>query len=279
MILVPFDLGQIGFDMESGGGQRHNAEGDYTPKYRGKFSPSSFASSCFISWLVLHRACGIQHLERAGKHLSLFDSFYFCIVTFSTVGYGDVTPQIWPSKLLVVILICVALVVLPLQVLNPQLSPLTVLVMDICTLASRRSGSSQSFRQFEELAYLWMESQKLGGNYSRHRAQTEKHVVLCVSSLKIDLLMDFLNEFYAHPRLQVLQSSLNRKTSPHLVTSKSFCVFVSSLSPGQDYYVVILCPTEIDIQVRRILQIPLWSQRVIYLQGSALKDQDLMRAK
>lgn len=47
----------------------------------------------------------------------------------------------------------------------------------------------------------------------------------------------------------------------------------------QDYYVVILCPTEMDIQVRRVLQIPLWSQRVIYLQGSALKDQDLMRAK
>lgn len=48
-----------------------------------------------------------------------------------------------------------------------------------------------------------MERQKSGGNYSRHRAQTEKHVVLCVTSLKIDLLMDFLNEFYAHPRLQV----------------------------------------------------------------------------
>lgn len=51
------------------------------------------------------------------------------------------------------------------------------------------------------------------------------------------------------------------------------------MSCSQDYYVVILCPTEMDIQVRRILQIPLWSQRVIYLQGSALKDQDLMRAK
>ncbi|XP_021574529.1 potassium channel subfamily T member 1 [Carlito syrichta] len=162
------------------------------------------------------RTCGIQHLERAGENLSLLTSFYFCIVTFSTVGYGDVTPKIWPSQLLVVIMICVALVVLPLQ--------------------------------FEELVYLWMERQKSGGNYSRHRAQTEKHVVLCVSSLKIDLLMDFLNEFYAHPRLQ-------------------------------DYYVVILCPTEMDVQVRRVLQIPLWSQRVIYLQGSALKDQDLMRAK
>uniref|UniRef100_A0A671M3W9 Potassium channel subfamily T member 1-like n=1 Tax=Sinocyclocheilus anshuiensis TaxID=1608454 RepID=A0A671M3W9_9TELE len=171
---------------------------------------------CTLLCLVFTGACGIQHLERAGKNLTLFDALYFCIVTFSTVGYGDVTPRIWPSQLLVVIMICVALVVLPLQ--------------------------------FEELAYLWMERQKSGGNYSRHRAQTEKHVVLCVTSLKIDLLMDFLNEFYAHPRLQ-------------------------------DYYVVILCPSEMDIQVRRILQIPLWSQRVIYLQGSALKDQDLMRAK
>ncbi|KFO21498.1 Potassium channel subfamily T member 1 [Fukomys damarensis] len=171
---------------------------------------------CTLLCLVFTGTCGIQHLERAGENLDLLTSFYFCIVTFSTVGYGDVTPKIWPSQLLVVIMICVALVVLPLQ--------------------------------FEELVYLWMERQKSGGNYSRHRAQTEKHVVLCVSSLKIDLLMDFLNEFYAHPRLQ-------------------------------DYYVVILCPTEMDIQVRRVLQIPLWSQRVIYLQGSALKDQDLMRAK
>ncbi|XP_025008795.2 potassium channel subfamily T member 2 isoform X5 [Gallus gallus] len=166
--------------------------------------------------LIFTCICGIQHLERAGNKLTLFDSLYFCIVTFSTVGFGDVTPKIWPSKLLVVIMICVALVVLPIQ--------------------------------FEQLAYLWMERQKSGGNYSRHRAQTEKHVVLCVSSLKIDLLMDFLNEFYAHPRLQ-------------------------------DYYVVILCPTEMDAQVRRVLQIPMWSQRVIYLQGSALKDQDLLRAK
>ncbi|XP_078506411.1 potassium channel subfamily T member 2-like, partial [Lissotriton helveticus] len=171
---------------------------------------------CTLVCLMFTCICGIQHLERAGNNLTLFDSLYFCIVTFSTVGFGDVTPKIWPSQLLVVIMICVALIVLPIQ--------------------------------FEQLAFLWMERQKSGGNYSRYRAQTEKHVVLCVSSLKIDLLMDFLNEFYAHPRLQ-------------------------------DYYVVILCPTEMDLQVRRVLQIPLWSQRVIYLQGSALKDQDLMRAK
>uniref|UniRef100_A0A674D0U6 Potassium channel subfamily T member 2-like n=1 Tax=Salmo trutta TaxID=8032 RepID=A0A674D0U6_SALTR len=171
---------------------------------------------CTLVCLMFTCICGIQHLERAGNNLTLFDSLYFCVVTFSTVGFGDVTPQIWPSQLLVVIMICVALIVLPIQ--------------------------------FEQLAFLWMERQKSGGNYSRYRAQTEKHVVLCVSCLKIDLLMDFLNEFFAHPRLQ-------------------------------DYYVVILCPAEMDVQVRRVLHVPLWAQRVIYLQGSALKDQDLMRAK
>ncbi|XP_073443643.1 queuine tRNA-ribosyltransferase catalytic subunit 1 isoform X2 [Dendrobates tinctorius] len=175
-----------------------------------------FILICTLVCLMFTCICGIQHLERAGNNLTLFDSLYFCIVTFSTVGFGDVTPKIWPSQLLVVIMICVALIVLPIQ--------------------------------FEQLVFLWMERQKSGGNYSRYRAQTEKHVVLCVSSLKIDLLMDFLNEFYAHPRLQ-------------------------------DHYVVLLCPTEMDLPVRRVLQIPLWSQRVIYLQGSALKDQDLMRAK
>lgn len=55
--------------------------------------------------------------------------------------------------------------------------------------------------------------------------------------------------------------------------------FTCDLFSVQDYYVVILCPAEIDVQVRRVLHIPLWAQRVIYLQGSALKDQDLMRAK
>uniref|UniRef100_A0A8B9LLH7 Si:dkey-21e5.1 n=1 Tax=Astyanax mexicanus TaxID=7994 RepID=A0A8B9LLH7_ASTMX len=167
---------------------------------------------CTLLCLVFTGACGIQHLERAGKSLSLFDSLYFCIVTFSTVGYGDVTPRIWPSQLLVVIMICVALVVLPLQ--------------------------------FEELAYLWMERQKSGGNYSRHRAQTEKHVVLCVSSLKIDLLMDFLNEFYAHPRLQVacfILSSRNEvDRTDHQTILRAWAV--KDFAPNCPLYVQILKP-------------------------------------
>lgn len=57
--------------------------------------------------------------------------------------------------------------------------------------------------QFEQLAFTWMERQKLGGSYSSHRAQSEKHVVVCSTTLQADTIMDFLNEFYAHPLLQV----------------------------------------------------------------------------
>ncbi|PSN42880.1 Potassium channel subfamily T member 1, partial [Blattella germanica] len=136
--------------------------------------------------------CGIQHFQRAGhRHLNLFQATYYVVVTFSTVGYGDFVPDIWPSQLYMVIMICVALIVLP--------------------------------TQFEQLAFTWMERQKLGGSYSSHRAQSEKHVV--------------------------------------------------------DYYVVLLSPMELDTTMRMILQVPIWAQRVIYIQGSCLKDGDLARAR
>ncbi|CAB3225304.1 unnamed protein product [Arctia plantaginis] len=167
--------------------------------------------------LVFTSVCGIQHFQRAGhRHLNLFQATYFVVVTFSTVGYGDFVPDIWPSQLFMVIMIGVALVVLP--------------------------------TQFEQLAFTWMERQKLGGSYSSHRAQSERHVVVCSTTLHADTIMDFLNEFYAHPLLQ-------------------------------DYYVVLLSPMELDTTMRMILQVPIWAQRVIYIQGSCLKDTDLIRAR
>jgi hypothetical protein len=84
-----------------------------------------------------------------------------------------------------------------------------------------------------------MERQKLGGSYSSHRAQSEKHVVVCSTTLHADTIMDFLNEFYAHPLLQ-------------------------------DFYVVLLSPMELDTTMRMILQVPIWAQRVIYIQVCAI---------
>jgi len=48
-----------------------------------------------------------------------------------------------------------------------------------------------------------MERKKMGGSYSSHRAQNERHVVVVATTLHADTIMDFLNEFYAHPKLQV----------------------------------------------------------------------------
>ncbi|CAH1394501.1 unnamed protein product [Nezara viridula] len=107
-----------------------------------------------------------------------------------------------------------------------------------------------------------MERQKLGGSYSSHRAQSEKHVVVCSTTLHADTIMDFLNEFYAHPLLQV--SLLDSIITPKVL---------------QDYYVVLLSPMELDTTMRMILQVPIWAQRVIYIQGSCLKDVDLARAR
>ena len=33
--------------------------------------------------------------------------------------------------------------------------------------------------------------------------KSERHVVVCSTNLQADTIMDFLNEFYAHPHLQV----------------------------------------------------------------------------
>ncbi|ESO05295.1 hypothetical protein HELRODRAFT_111253 [Helobdella robusta] len=169
-----------------------------------------------ISCLVFTSVCGIQHLQRAStKPLTLFDSIWFVTVTFSTVGYGDVYPDIWPSKLFMIILICSAFIALP--------------------------------TQFEQLAFTWMERQKMGGNYNR-RSQTECHVVVVATVLHADTIMDFLNEFYTHPEVQ-------------------------------SYYVILLSSGDLDPTMKLILQVPIWAARVIYIKGSALKDSDLSRCR
>ncbi|XP_022242998.1 potassium channel subfamily T member 1-like [Limulus polyphemus] len=135
----------------------------FWPPLRNLFIPVFL--NCWLAKYALENiVCGYQHFQRAGSlHVNLFESLYFVVVTFSTVGYGDYRPDCFPSQLFMVIMICVALIVLPTQF--------------------------------------------------------------------------------------------------------------------QDYFVVLLSPCEPDTTTKMILQVPMWAQRVIFIQGSALKDADLTRAR
>lgn len=46
----------------------------------------------------------------------MFESFYFVIVTFSTVGYGDISPDNWLGQLFMLTMICLAFAFIPRQV-------------------------------------------------------------------------------------------------------------------------------------------------------------------
>ncbi|CAF0740296.1 unnamed protein product [Didymodactylos carnosus] len=175
---------------------------------------SSLAMTVFS--LLFTAMCGFQQLQRGGHFYGVFDTFYYVIISTSTVGYGDIVPDIWPSKLFMTIMIVAALILIP--------------------------------TQLEQMASFWFERQKYGGTYNRHRAAHDKHVVVCTTSLNHDQIMDFLNEFYSH-RLH------------------------------QTYHVILISPAEPDVQLRSILLTALWKQRVIYMQGSALRTYDLIRAR
>lgn len=170
--------------------------------------------------LIFTTICGIQHIQRATtdleKQQNLFESFYFVIVTITTVGYGDFYPDYWLGQLFMLLMIGVAFVFLP--------------------------------RQLESIASTWIDKGKEGKDFSATQAKSTKHVVVCIASISPDIVMDFLNEFFAHSELE-------------------------------SYVVVFMASSDLSSNINGILKDPKWSHRVHYLKGSALKDADLNRAR
>ena len=61
-------------------------------------------------------------------------------------------------------------------------------------------------------------------------------------------------------------------TSPAAVMSILYCDF-------QEHVVVLMAADDMDINMQVILKDPKWSQRVVYMRGSVLKDTDLKRCR
>lgn len=113
-----------------------------------------------------HRVGVVHHIFRNDIQINFFDTFWFIVVTMSTVGYGDYFPVSWPGKLVVILFIIIAIVY----------------------LIPRVEGLYQSF----------MVQQKLQSSVSLKRSG-EKFILICSTSLKPIVLRDFLTEFYSDP--------------------------------------------------------------------------------
>lgn len=62
--------------------------------------------------------------------------------------------------------------------------------------------------QVEGIHSTWKERKKTGGEYSSRHAAGHRHVVVCTSNLSAEYTMDFLIEFYANRKLEVLLARL-----------------------------------------------------------------------
>ena len=73
----------------------------------------------------------------------------------------------------------------------------------------------------------------MGGEYSRRAALRNKHVIVCSTSLTQETVMDFLNEFYAHPKLEVSPHCGQLMMQPLFVLRRFVCL--------GSFFVSILC--------------------------------------
>ena len=64
-------------------------------------SPEFKALFVIVSILLIVGTVFYSQIEGWG----VFDSFYFCIVTLATVGYGDLTPKTIPGKIFTIVYI------------------------------------------------------------------------------------------------------------------------------------------------------------------------------
>ncbi|KAI8354846.1 hypothetical protein B0O80DRAFT_507681 [Mortierella sp. GBAus27b] len=73
--------------------------------------------ACFVAILYNGMAaflyCEINFAPKGGTPHTIWDAFYFMLITASTVGYGDITPKSYEGKVVIMIFIIVALSVVP----------------------------------------------------------------------------------------------------------------------------------------------------------------------
>eukprot|EP00055_Hartaetosiga_balthica_P017447 m.117155 g.117155 ORF g.117155 m.117155 type:complete len:1593 (+) comp9318_c2_seq3:129-4907(+) len=115
-----------------------------------------------IACVIMTSMCGVELLERSNGDYNLFSSLWFVFVTFSTVGYGDISPQTMLGQLFVMGMIIVALAILP--------------------------------TQFTAIAEVYRARKERGESFSQGHFSRKKHVVYIGGHVDVTSLEDFLEE-------------------------------------------------------------------------------------
>ncbi|KAF9160445.1 hypothetical protein DFQ26_005503 [Actinomortierella ambigua] len=71
----------------------------------------------YLVAILYNATCAFMYCEMTfvpgATTLSILDAFYYILITGSTVGYGDITPKSYASKVVIMVFIIVALAILP----------------------------------------------------------------------------------------------------------------------------------------------------------------------
>ncbi|XP_064392695.1 potassium channel subfamily T member 1-like [Halichondria panicea] len=166
-------------------------------------------TSMFLCFLFTW-TCILHHFFRIDAQHTLFETYYFVMVTMSTVGYGDIVPRHWTGQFLVTIFVLSALLFL-----IPQLQA----VYEAFTL-QQTLHNTVSFKD-------------------RGRG----HILICSQALRPLVLRDFLTEFYSdlanydvHCVVMVEKelSSISQMYLRHPVWAKRITVLIGSPLKSSD---------------------------------------------
>ncbi|PXF45484.1 Two pore potassium channel c [Gracilariopsis chorda] len=92
-------------------GTNREAIGDVLKDFDGDESRNALVLYLSVLAVVLHVAIGILAMSWL-EGWSIYDAAYFCIVTTTTVGYGDITPTRGSSKLFVIYYVVVSIAII-----------------------------------------------------------------------------------------------------------------------------------------------------------------------
>ena len=82
--------------------------------YRGLVWLANSPSTLLLAYLILIAVCGVVY-SQVEKDVTFGDAVWWAVVTATTVGYGDISPETWQGRALAALLISVmVMVVIPL---------------------------------------------------------------------------------------------------------------------------------------------------------------------